>query len=202
MGPERNSKKAIGCGDAVRLRTRGILRRVQASRGRRSGSTFTFGWERTREAGKRDEPHDRQRDATSPWSIAWRKPSRWCKTTRAERESTGGTVDPKASITVGVVAPPRRTHRCRRRSPGVDAHSSSTVEGDPRTPERQERSAFERARCSGRITSALNATRRSGRRHPAVSAAGPVQVEFLEGPDRRRSKTMEGGRKGQRPATK
>lgn len=92
-------------------------------------------------------------------------------------------------------------HRGRRPA-GSGRANESTVEGGPRTPERQERSAFERARCSGRSTSALNATRKSGRRHPAVSAAGPVHMEFLEGPDRRRSKTMEGSRKGQRPATR
>lgn len=90
----------------------------------------------------------------------------------------------------------------------VDAHREWTRiravrwRGTHESQKGRSASAFERARCSGRITSALNATRRSGRRHPAASAAGPVQVEFLEGPDRRRSKTMEGGRKGQRPATK
>jgi len=36
---------------------------------------------------KRDEPQDRQRDATSPQANERRKPSRWCETTRAERVS-------------------------------------------------------------------------------------------------------------------
>jgi hypothetical protein len=38
---------------------------------------------------KRSEPHVRYRDATSPDPAVRRKPPRWCKTTRAERDAVG-----------------------------------------------------------------------------------------------------------------
>jgi hypothetical protein len=41
---------------------------------------------------KRGEPHDWQRDATSPQPPEWRKPPRWCKTTRAEHDSEAGSL--------------------------------------------------------------------------------------------------------------
>jgi len=50
---------------------------------------------------KHDEPQDRQRDATSPQLSTRRKPSRWCKTTRAERESEPASSDPKPDGNVG-----------------------------------------------------------------------------------------------------
>jgi hypothetical protein len=37
---------------------------------------------------KRSEPHARLRDATSPEPASWSKPSRWCETTRAERDAS------------------------------------------------------------------------------------------------------------------
>jgi hypothetical protein len=44
---------------------------------------------------KRDEPHGRQRDATSPRAVARRKPSRWCETTRTEQDFGIGIPEPK-----------------------------------------------------------------------------------------------------------
>lgn len=44
---------------------------------------------RERVSAKRGEPHDRQRGATNPRTSVRRKPSRWCETTRAERELDG-----------------------------------------------------------------------------------------------------------------
>jgi len=44
---------------------------------------------------KRDEPHGRQRDATSPRAVARSKPSRWCETTRTERDFGIGIPGPK-----------------------------------------------------------------------------------------------------------
>lgn len=41
---------------------------------------------------KRGEPHDWQRDATSPRPPERRKPPRWCETTRAERDSEAGSL--------------------------------------------------------------------------------------------------------------
>jgi hypothetical protein len=43
---------------------------------------------------KRSEPHVRYRDATSPGPAVRRKPSRWCKTTRTEREPWSGSHGP------------------------------------------------------------------------------------------------------------
>jgi hypothetical protein len=41
---------------------------------------------------KHGEPHDWQRDATSPRPPERRKPPRWCETTRAERDSEAGSL--------------------------------------------------------------------------------------------------------------
>jgi hypothetical protein len=65
----------------------------------RTNSPTAFGWPTVvirgeRVSAKRGEPHDRQRDATSPRTFARRKPSRWCETTRTERGRTGGAVGP------------------------------------------------------------------------------------------------------------
>jgi hypothetical protein len=56
---------------------------------------FFEGCEKRREdceSTKRGEPHDWQRDATSPQPFERRKPSRWCKTTRTERDSEAGSL--------------------------------------------------------------------------------------------------------------
>jgi hypothetical protein len=93
-----------GRGDTVQPEAGGTLRRVEmTSRGRglphpgpkerppgrpdgsrkRPAKAEGAGFE------KRGEPQGRQWDATSPRSFARRKPSRWCETTRAERELDG-----------------------------------------------------------------------------------------------------------------
>jgi hypothetical protein len=56
---------------------------------------FFEGCEKRREdceSTKRGEPHDWQRDATSPRPFERRKPSRWCETTRTERDSEAGSL--------------------------------------------------------------------------------------------------------------
>jgi hypothetical protein len=103
-----NGTEEAGRGDAVRLRTGGTLRRVdgvarsEARISPRHGCRPPSGGQHLviqgeRVSAKRGEPHDRQRDATSPQTFARRKPSRWCKTTRAERGWTGGAVGPKGA---------------------------------------------------------------------------------------------------------
>lgn len=47
---------------------------------------------------KRCEPQDRQRDATSPRTAMRRKPSRWCKTTRTERDFGDGSPGLKREV--------------------------------------------------------------------------------------------------------
>jgi hypothetical protein len=50
---------------------------------------------------KRSEPQDRQRDATSPQLRARRNPSRWCKTTRTERDFEAGSLGPRSRARKG-----------------------------------------------------------------------------------------------------
>jgi hypothetical protein len=130
-----NGTEEAGRGDAVRLRTGGTLRRVdgvarsEARISPRHGCRPPSGGQHLviqgeRVSAKRGEPHDRQRDATSPQTFARRKPSRWCKTTRAERGWTGGAVGPKG-VTGQPGAPGKWTRRghvgggaVRSRTPG------------------------------------------------------------------------------------
>jgi len=75
-----------GRGDAVRL-SAGISSKGSnpASRG-----SIVARWPSARRpVRKRGGPQDRQRDATSPRLAKRRKPSRWCETTRAERDFGG-----------------------------------------------------------------------------------------------------------------
>jgi hypothetical protein len=99
--------------------------KAPGDRGAHGGSgEFFEGWSASRgmrrfrlSRRKRDEPHGRQRDATSPRAVARRKPSRWCETTRTERDFGIGIPRPK----VGKLA----SH------PGVDAHGD-LVRGIPK----------------------------------------------------------------------
>jgi hypothetical protein len=52
----------------------------------------------SRPTGKRDEPPGRERGATNPQPFAWSKPSRWGRTTRAERESAVGCRWPEGGL--------------------------------------------------------------------------------------------------------
>jgi hypothetical protein len=89
-----------GRSDAERLLTGRTLRRVRAaSRGtpRRSPNTLIEPPSRGRygrrgrehQGAKRDESQGWQRGATNPQPVARSKPSRWCETTRAERDARG-----------------------------------------------------------------------------------------------------------------
>jgi len=91
---------------------------------------------------KRSEPHDRQRDATSPRTSRRRKPSKWCKTTWTEHDFRSGT-------------PGAEARRARRA--GVDAWWSCRWRG--------ERCAI---RSAGRVTQ-MNPTR-EGRLRPGREA--------------------------------
>lgn len=186
-----NGKRAAGRGDAVRLRSRGILRRVSASRGRRPYATVAFGQRGMREAGKRDEPHGRNRDATGPC------PARGGNRRGGERpRGRNGSRrvapsarwnEPGALRRHRIVSGSGRAHGIRRRG--------------ETNPKRGRSTALRCCEVLRRNASALNATRRSGGRHPTASAEGPSHPELLGGPDRRRSKAMEDRRKGQQPAT-
>jgi hypothetical protein len=88
----------IGRGDTVRLWAGGTLRRVNGVAGSeallssarwRTTPVARRSVSRERVSAKRGEPHDRQRGATNPRTSMRRKPSGWCKTTRAERELDG-----------------------------------------------------------------------------------------------------------------
>ena len=82
-GNGRKARAAVtryGCRRGFLRRVR-ILHRGDASR----HSDHPVG----RPAPKRGGPQDRQRDATSPQIEKRRKPSRWCETTRAERDFGG-----------------------------------------------------------------------------------------------------------------
>jgi len=79
--------------------------------------------------GKRGEPHDRQRDATSPRTCLRCKPSRWCETTRAERDDPLGRGSPK-----GASAPGSERSRERRWRGGRNPMGGGRVlrhEGQP-----------------------------------------------------------------------
>jgi hypothetical protein len=131
-------------GDAERLSTGNILRGVRvALRGSRNGSRPALtGGVPGRASTKRSEPHDRQRDATSPQTSRRRKPSKWCKTTRTEQDFRSG--------------PPRAEAR-RARRVGVDAWWTCRWRG--------ERCAI---RSAGRVTQ-MNPTR-EGRLRPGREA--------------------------------
>jgi hypothetical protein len=137
-GSERHG--GTGRGDTVQLKAGGTLRRVEiASRGR--GLPHPGTHERpsgrvdgTRGAGfeKRGEPQDRQWDATSPRSFARRKPSRWCETTRTERELDGWCRRPEGSLGATRVSWEWTRRGCvgggatRSRTPREDGSRSST----------------------------------------------------------------------------
>jgi hypothetical protein len=140
---------------------------------------------------KRSEPHDRQRDATSPQTSRRRKPSKWCKTTRTEQDFRSG--------------PPRAEARRARRA-GVDAWSRRRWRGERRV-----------VRSAGRATR-MNPTReglsRPGREASALKRSqgheGPHRAVFglcgrgahePRGWDRQRSTTAEVARKSKRLAT-
>jgi hypothetical protein len=151
------------------------------------------GWGRCpeRASKKRSEPHDRQRDATSPQTSRRRKPSKWCKTTRTEQDFRSG--------------PPRAEARRARRA-GVDAWSRRRWRGERRV-----------VRSAGRATR-MNPTReglsRPGREASALKRSqgheGPHRAVFglcgrgahePRGWDRQRSTTAEVARKSNRLAT-
>jgi len=81
-----NGRKATAAATQYGCR-RGVLRRVRIlHRGEASRrADHPVG----RPGRKRGGPQDRQRDATSPQIEKRRKPSRWCETTRAERDFGG-----------------------------------------------------------------------------------------------------------------
>jgi len=83
-----NGRKATAAATQCGCR-RGVLRRVRIlHRGEASRrADHPVG----RPGRKRGGPQDRQRDATSPQIEKRRKPSRWCETTRAERDFGGWT---------------------------------------------------------------------------------------------------------------
>jgi hypothetical protein len=128
-----------GGGDTVRLGTGGTLRRVEASRGtspsrqapgqhpRGAGAgTMAAG------CGKRGEPQDRQRDATSPRSFARRKPARWCETTWSEREA--GRVVPSAPGLFGAAG----VGSSQGPGPGVDARRRRRWRGGSYEPQERQ----------------------------------------------------------------
>jgi hypothetical protein len=122
-----NGRRARGRGDAVRLLTRGILRRVSRVAGKARRVQHTFGW--TGAAGrKRDEPHGRQRDATSP-----RHPD------GASRQ--GGEKPRSRNETWPLVRPGRRSPR----APGVDIRDVGRRRGESgRIPREEGRPSAER----------------------------------------------------------
>jgi len=147
-----------------------------------AGNAQVFGLSRR----KRGEPQGRQRDATSPRAAARSKPSRWCETTRTERDSGIGIPEPKDEKLAS--------------HPGVDALGDlargvrkRTVDGGARGREvgasRSSRSNPKRgARCEpGRATDGSSEVEPKGG-SIAVSAAmqdgGRCFAEDLEGPFR------------------
>ena len=114
VGQEGNGRS-----DATRLPTRAPSRVLRGGDRRIARSTL-----------KRHEPQGRQRDATSPQREARRKPSRWCETTRAERE---------ARVAPG---PRRSTATCS----GSGRAARMSTEGTRRNPEE----AVERAAKTAR----------------------------------------------------
>jgi hypothetical protein len=101
----------------------------------RTNSPTAFGWPTVvirgeRVSAKRGEPHDRQRDATSPRTFARRKPSRWCETTRTERGRTGGAVGPTRAS-----GQPGARLEWTREVMSVEGHEQRTPgEAGPRCP--------------------------------------------------------------------
>jgi len=91
--------------------------------------------------GKRGEPQDRQRDATSPRSLKRRKPSRWCETTRTERGRTGGAVGPRLFGATGIGSR-------EGPGPGVDAARTCRWRGEQVTNPRRGRVPVSRMRAS------------------------------------------------------
>jgi hypothetical protein len=71
----------------------------------------------SRKTGKRDEPQGRERGATNPQPPAQSKPSRWGRTTRAERESTVGCRRPEG----GLLGAHREWTRIRMNGGGAQA---------------------------------------------------------------------------------
>jgi hypothetical protein len=96
-----------------------------------AGNAQVFGLSRR----KRYEPHGRQRDATSPRAAARRKPSRWCETTRAERDSGIGIPGPKMGSLLPVREWTRSGDLARGLPPGrVDGGAKGRGAGASRFP--------------------------------------------------------------------
>jgi hypothetical protein len=71
---------------------------------------------------KRGEPHDRERDATSPRRRGRSKPPRWCKTTRAEHGTGSGFPNPEGtSRDSRGCKPAMERFGAETRRPGVDS---------------------------------------------------------------------------------
>jgi len=184
-------------GDAERLSTGIILRGVRvALRGSRNGSDPPSSACRVRRCSeraskKRSEPHDRQRDATSPQTSRRRKPSKWCKTTRTEQDFRSG--------------PPRAEARRARRA-GVDAWSRSRWRGERRVVRsagRATRMNPTREGClqPGREASALKGSQGHEGPHRAVFGLCGRGTHEPRGWDRQRSTIAEVARKSKRLAT-
>jgi len=184
-------------GDAERLSTGRILRGVRvALRGSRNGSGPPSSACRVRRcperaSKKRSEPHDRQRDATSPQTSRRRKPSKWCKTTRTEQDFRSG--------------PPRAEARRARRA-GVDAWNRSRWRGERRVVRsagRATRMNPTREGClqPGREASALKRSQGHEGPHRAVFGLCGRGTHEPRGWDRQRSTIAEVARKSKRLAT-
>lgn len=140
---------------------------------------------------KRSEPHDRQRDATSPQTSRRRKPSKWCKTTRTEQDFRSG--------------PPRAEARRARRA-GVDAWSRRRWRGERRVVRsagRATRMNPTREGClqPGREASALKRSQGHEGPHRAVFGLCGRGAHEPRGWDRQRSTIAEVARKSKRLAT-
>jgi hypothetical protein len=155
-------------------------------RGERPGGPEKPGLQVAR-VGSRRETRRTPRSAAGcnkPATAVRRKPSRWCETTRAERESTGGTVGPN-----GISG-----------SRGVDARSACRRRGEVKAPGEEGSTRRSRlARDPGYRASAgssANGTRCPRRRLAAGGEAHDRSSRAPTGDGRR-----PGGRgKGQRPA--
>jgi len=184
-------------GDAERLSTGIILRGVRvALRGSRNGSDPPSSACRVRRCSeraskKRSEPHDRQRDATSPQTSRRRKLSKWCKTTRTEQDFRSG--------------PPRAEARRARRA-GVDAWSRRRWRGERRVVRSAGRATRMNPRREGlsrpgREASALKWSQGHEGPHRAVFGLCGRGAHEPRGWDRQRSTIAEVARKSKRLAT-
>jgi len=100
-----NSKRATAAVTRCGYRRGAFFEGFEGRRGERQGA---FGaasaGSRVPMARKRDEPQGRQRDATSPHLSQRRKPSRWCETTRAERDPSAGAARQRTAGSQGLKA--------------------------------------------------------------------------------------------------